>query len=79
MRTFVFGAFVGAMAMWVWGDQMRSRFSGQIDGVVDRVLGVLDGLEDGLDTLRTRIDGLASTSTGTSDRREARNISAGSA
>lgn len=69
MAGFLFGALVGAAAMWMWGDKVRTQFADRIDGVVDQVLGVLDGVEDRLDALRTRVDAMAS-----GDGREARNV-----
>jgi hypothetical protein len=74
MAGFLFGAVVGAAAMWFWGDKVRSQFADRIDGVVDQVLGLLDGVEDRLDALRTRVDAMGSGTQGAGERREPRNI-----
>lgn len=59
MRTFLLGAFVGAAAMWMWGDQFRTRFGAQVDGAVDRVLGALDTLDDQIASVRGRVESFA--------------------
>jgi hypothetical protein len=69
MRTFLMGAILGALAMWIWGDQVRARFGNSVDGVVDRALGLVDAVDDQLDALRGRLDSMTTTGGGT--RREA--------
>ena len=59
MRTFLMGAFVGAAAMWLWGDRVRARFGAQVDGAVDRVLGALDTVDDQVQSLRGRVESFA--------------------
>ena len=70
MRTFLMGAILGALAMWVWGDQVRARFGESVDGAVDRALGLLDAVDDRLETLRGRLDSMTTTAGG-AERREA--------
>ena len=70
MRGFMLGAVVGAVAMWVWGDKMRTQFGDRLDGLVDQVLGVLDAVDDRLETLRTRVDALSTSPERAGDRRE---------
>ena len=61
MRTFLLGAIIGALAMWVWGDQVRARFGESVDGAVDRALGLLDTVDDGLEHLRGRLDSMTAS------------------
>jgi hypothetical protein len=61
MRTFLMGAIVGALAMWLYGDQVRARFGNTVDGAVDRALGLLDAVDDGLASLRGRLDSMSTT------------------
>jgi|RhiMetdeSRZDD1v2_1073273.scaffolds.fasta_scaffold269908_1 hypothetical protein len=70
MRGFVLGAVTGAIAMWLWGDRVRAQFGDRLDSLVDQVLGVLDAVDDRLESLRTRVDALSTTAERPGDRRE---------
>lgn len=61
MSRFLLGAFVGAAAMWIWGDEMRQRFGAQVDALVSRALDVLDAFEDRVGVVRERLEDVRRT------------------
>lgn len=59
IKSFIVGVIAGAVAMWLWGDEIRAYLDERTRDVRARAAGPLHAVADTVETVAARVEGAA--------------------